>query len=102
MQNNILEYLDSSTALWPDKTALADDKQAITFAEWKQKAEIIGTVLIKELGAEKRRPILVFVDRNINGLIGVMGVVESGNFYVPIDCHMPEERILVRNSCSKT
>lgn len=93
MQNNILEYLDTSSVLWPDKTALADDKRAITFAEWKQKAEIIGTVLIKELGAEKRRPILVFVDRNINGLIGFMGVVESGNFYVPIDCHMPEERI---------
>jgi len=40
-----------------------------------------------------RRPVLVFVDRKVECLVGFMGVVESGNFYVPIDNKMPGERI---------
>ena len=35
----------------------------------------------------------MFVDRKIEGLVGFMGVVESGNFYVPIDCKMPDQRV---------
>ena len=44
-----------------------------------------------------RRPVLVFVDRRIEGLVGFMGVVESGNFYVPIDCKMPDQRVKLIN-----
>lgn len=42
--------------------------------------------------SECHRPVLVFVDRCIEPLIAFMGVVASGNFYVPIDCKMPAER----------
>lgn len=90
---NILEFLYNSAKSFPDKIALADDEKSVTFSEWKHCANVIGTVLSKDLNGQKRRPILVFVDRNINGLIAFMGVVASGNFYVPIDCKMPEERI---------
>lgn len=93
MVTNILEYLDSAAKQWLDKTAIADDKNALTFAQWKDYAERIGTTLSRKTGGVLRKPVLIFVDRRIEGLVGFMGVVESGNFYVPIDCRMPDQRV---------
>lgn len=93
MVTNILEYLEQNAVQFPDKTAIADDKNALTFAQWKDYAERIGTALTEATSSALRKPVLVFVDRKIECLVGFMGVVESGNFYVPIDCKMPYERI---------
>ena len=93
MVTNILEYLEHSARLWPEKTAIADDKNGLTFAQWKDSAERIGTTLIDATTGAMRKPVLVFVDRKIECLVGFMGVLESGNFFVPIDCKMPFERV---------
>ena len=93
MVTNILEYLEHSVAKWPENTAIADDKNALTFAQWKDQAERIGTAIAQASDKAVRKPVLVFVDRKIECLAGFMGVVESGNFYVPIDCKMPFERV---------
>ena len=89
---NVLSYLEATACRFPDKTALADDKNSVTFAQWLSMAEGIGTHIARSTGAV-RRPVLVFVDRKIECLVGFMGVVESGNFYVPIDNKMPGARI---------
>lgn len=100
MTINILDYLEQSAYKFPDKTALADDKNSLTFAEWLQQAENIGTAIAQVTNNTIRRAVLVFVDRRIKGLVGAMGVVESGNFYVPIDCKMPYERVkLIADVC---
>lgn len=93
MITNILAYLDESARKWPDKIAIADDKNSLSFAQWKDYSERIGTELVRATGGALRKPVLVFVDRKIECLPGFMGVVESGNFYVPIDNKMPFERV---------
>lgn len=101
MVTNILNYLDDKARRFPDKTGIADDKRSLTFSEWVNEAENIGSQLIDATGGAMRNPILVFVDRKIETLVGFMGVVESGNFYVPIDCKMPYERVkLISNVCN--
>lgn len=89
---NILSYLEQSAQRFPDKTAIADDKNSATFYQWLSMAKGIGTMIAQGTKA-LRKPVLVFVDRKIEGLVGFMGVVESGNFYVPIDCKMPDSRV---------
>lgn len=93
MTINVLEYLESTASKYPEKIALADDKNAVTFRDWEACAKAIGSEISRKTEKAVRQPILVFVDRRIEGLVAFMGVVESGNFYVPIDCKMPAERI---------
>ena len=100
MTTNILSYLDDKAKRFPDKTGIADDKRSLTFSEWQQQAMSIGTCLANATVKTMRKPVLVFVDRKIETLVGFMGVVESGNFYVPIDCKMPFERVkLISDVC---
>ena len=97
---NILEYLEQTAQRLPEKTALADDKLSLSFGQWLQQSENIGTAIAQATNSTIRRAVLVFVDRRIEGLVGAMGVVESGNFYVPIDCKMPFERVrLIAEVC---
>lgn len=100
MTTNILEYLEQTAQRLPEKTALADDKLSLTFGQWIHQAESIGTSIAQATQSTIRRAVLVFVDRRIEGLVGAMGAVESGNFYVPIDCRMPFERVsLIADVC---
>lgn len=94
---NILSYLEDSAAKWPDKTAIADDKNSLTFIQWLEYSERIGTAILEATNRVIHKPVLVFVDRKIEGLVGFMGAVQSGNFYVPIDCKMPEQRVKLIN-----
>ena len=93
MITNILSYLEQSSAKYPEKIAIADDKNSLSFSLWNQYARNIGTAICKMTDMALRKPILVFVDRKIEGLVGFLGTIESGNFYVPIDCRMPGQRV---------
>lgn len=93
MITNILSYLEDSALKYANKTAIADDKNSLTFSEWNRFSRSIGTAIANVSGGALRKPVLVFVDRRIEGLVGFMGVVQSGNFYVPIDCKMPDQRV---------
>lgn len=93
MITNILTYLENSATKWADKVAIADDKNSLTFAQWNQYSRNIGTAISKASDKAYRKPVLVFVDRRIEGLVGFIGVTQSGNFYVPIDCKMPDQRV---------
>lgn len=91
MQKNILEYLEKTASMFPDKMAFDDGKKAITFGQLKKEAEAIGSRLLA-LKSE-RKPIAVYLPKSCDCISSFMGIVCSGNFYCPIDSAMPVERI---------
>lgn len=93
MITNILSYLELSALKYADKTALADDKSSVSFSQWNQYSRNIGSAIAKATNCSLRKPVLVFVDRRVEGPVGFLGVTQSGNFYVPIDCKMPQQRV---------
>ncbi len=93
MITNVLEYLERSVVLYPDKEALGDEKSSLTYQDYLTKAQTIGTYLINKVNGEYNKPIAVLIDRNVDSVLAFMGVVYSGNFYVPLDKTMPKERI---------
>ena len=97
MNINVLEWLEKSAEKYPDKVAFADLNNSITYAELLNQAKRIGSAIVKiaqERGEVwKNRPLAVLIDRNIESLILFMGVVYSGNFYVPVDDTMPQKRV---------
>ena len=93
MFTNVLEYLERSAALYPDKEALGDEQSSVTYAQYVNKAKVIGTAIIDITKEAYNKPIAVLIDRNIESVVSFMGIVYSGNFYVPIDITMPKERV---------
>lgn len=88
---NILEYLEQSSHQYSKKVAFTDENREMTYSECVESSKRIGTKLL-ELKS-KRKPIAVFMDKNVESLTAFFGVVYSGNFYVVIDSFMPKDRI---------
>ena len=94
MIRNVLEYLERSADAFPDKMALQDEHEKLTYAEYIERAKTIATYLLGHgLKSCSNKPVAVIIDRNIRSIVAFMGIVYSGNFYVPIDNTMPAERI---------
>lgn len=94
MDKNILDYLDSSTEKFSSKIAYKDSEGGeITFQELKKEVEIVGSYIISKIGEETNKPIAILTERNIRSIPAFLATVYSGNFYVPIDATLPEERI---------
>lgn len=92
MITNVLEFLETSARMTPDSPALADESSGATYRELAEQAQQIGSYLAAQ-NIGTGRPIAVLIDKNIQSIICFMGIVYSGNFYVPIDPAMPQKRI---------
>lgn len=93
MYYNVLQFLEESEERVPDKVALEDLRERLTYREYAQQARSIGTYVARKAGGRTGEPVAVLIDRNVRSVCAFMGVVYSGNFYVPIDMTMPESRI---------
>ncbi len=92
MMLNVIEYLETTAKKKPDKLAFADDKNGFTFSQLLENAQRIGTAAA-ELAGGCNRPIPVLVERSADTIAAFMGVILSGNYYVPLDSKMPEKRL---------
>lgn len=88
----LIDQLDLISEKFPEKICLVDKENSITFSQLRFLARSFATDIFKEFAC-KNRPIMVEVTRNIETVISFFAVLYSGNFYVPIDGDMPEERL---------
>ena len=92
LQKNLFEYLEQSAAKYGDKVAFADPYHAYTFQSLLDVAQSIGTYIMTHTNA-LNKPIAILVERSSMSLAGFMGILASGNYYVPIDRDMPPRRL---------
>ncbi len=89
--NHVLEYLEASAAVYPEKTVAIDEKSTCTYRELLADARKIGAFLAGK--TEVRKPIAVFMDKSIATLKIFMGILYSGCFYTLVDPAFPSERV---------
>lgn len=94
MIRNILECLENSVRNYPDKVYLADEKRSVTFKETEEIAKRIGSFLSKRHDV-RNKPIAVWIGRDVESILMFLGVVYSGNFYVPLNRSLPVERVRI-------
>lgn len=92
MQSSITEWLNKTAEKFPDKPALSDSRESVTYGEYRKKALAISRRII-DLGLEVQQPVVVFMEKSVKTLISFLGVAYSRNFYSPIDVDMPAGRV---------
>lgn len=91
MKANVTYWLDETAGRFPDKTAYADEKKEITFAQLRIQARAIACELTAR-GLFKK-PVAIFLEKGVDVLVSFMGAAYSCNFYSPIDVDMPGSRV---------
>ena len=76
----------------PDATALVFRNHSCTFDELNRRANRLAVQLIAH-GAGPDQMVGIFVDRSIDMVVGLLGILKSGAAYVPLDPSYPSERL---------
>lgn len=88
---NILEYLERSAQLYPEKPALVDEQQSITFAQALENSRRVGSSLALSLA--KGQPVAVYMEKSVKNLCAFWGIVYAGGFYVSFNTQLPTSRL---------
>ena len=76
----------------PDSIAVVCDKEQITYRKLNERANQLGNHL-QQLGVGADTLVGVYLDRSIDMVVGLLGILKSGGAYVPLDPAFPAERI---------
>ena len=75
----------------PDQIAVVCNDQSLTYRELNKKANQLASIL-QSKGVSKESIIGVMVDRSLEMIIGMMGILKAGAAYLPIDPNYPTEQ----------
>ena len=100
---NVLEYLEKTLEQIadPDKVAFfggadkadktTSSRTTLTFRELSDLSRACGSCLASR--NIKKQPVVVFMQKSPSMIAAFLGVVYSGNYYIPLDAEMPAFRI---------
>lgn len=78
--------------LHPDKTAAVYQDQNITYGELDQRSNQVAN-LLQSHGIKEGKYVPIWLDRSLEWIIAVLGVIKTGAAYVPIDPAYPVRRV---------
>lgn len=88
--NVLFDYLVCTKKKYPNKIAIKCNDKEITFDElYKCSLSLSKMLVAREI---VNKPILIYLPKNEQSIIAMMGILASGNFYTPTDVKSPLEK----------
>ncbi len=91
-QRRMHEYFEIQRDLTPDRVAVVCGDNNATYAQLESRANRIAT-LLRAAGARRGTLVGVSLDRSIDMLAALLGILKTGAGYVPLDPQFPGERL---------
>ena len=83
---------DEQAEAYPNKAAVIQGERSISYSELKRRSNALANILQRE-GVTNDDPVVIFAEKSIEAILGVLAIIKAGGAYVPIEASMPEERI---------
>ncbi|MBV8602292.1 MAG: amino acid adenylation domain-containing protein, partial [Candidatus Eremiobacteraeota bacterium] len=85
-------WFDRIAAASPKALAASDERGPIAYGALKERADGLARALV-EAGVEPGEMVGILVDRTMEMLVAILGVLKAGAAYVPLDPAHPAERL---------
>jgi len=89
---HITEYIDEQAIINPFKTAIYYKQKELSYNELYIKSNQVANLLL-EKGVKKGDIVSVVVDRSVEMIIVLLGILKAGAAYLPLDPQYPKSRI---------
>ena len=76
----------------PDAIAVICGEESISYQELNRRANRVARAL-QELGVGADLPVGLCVERSVDGIVGLLGILKAGGGYVPLDPSFPDHRL---------
>ncbi|MCX2761529.1 amino acid adenylation domain-containing protein, partial [Aquimarina muelleri] len=92
LDKTVAELFEEQVQKTPDEVAIVFDQDTITYSELDKRANKLANYLNKK-EIKKEELVGICMNRSLEMVIGILGVLKSGKAYVPIAPDYPEDRI---------
>lgn len=92
LSKGIHELFEEQAAKTPNSVAVVFENQQLTYGELNRRANQLANHLLK-LGARPDGLVGICVERSLEMVVGLLGILKSGSAYVPLDPAYPPDRI---------
>jgi amino acid adenylation domain-containing protein len=86
------DIFESQVERTPENVAVVYENQELTYRELDSRANQLAHFL-KKLGVSPEVPVGLFMERSVEMVVGIYGIIKAGGAYVPLDPEYPSERV---------
>ncbi|WP_075344663.1 non-ribosomal peptide synthetase, partial [Tenacibaculum agarivorans] len=88
----VLDYFKDQVEAQPEATAIVYKGTALSYKELDQRSNQLAHYL-QDQGIKSGDFVGICIERSLEMLVGILGVLKSGGAYVPIDPNYPQDRV---------
>ncbi|MGE0127963.1 MAG: amino acid adenylation domain-containing protein [Blastocatellales bacterium] len=88
----IHQLFEAQAARWPEATAVVVDDQRLSYGELNRRANQLAHHL-RKLGVGPEDIVGLCLERSIELVVGMLGILKTGGAYLPLDPALPVERL---------
>ncbi len=92
VEGAIFERFERQVAIHAGRLAVKDGATEVTYEELNRSANRLAHAILAKRGDESE-PVLVVLETGLPAIVGILGTLKAGKFYVPLDPALPPERI---------
>jgi len=89
---SVISAFETQVRRSPRSVAVEFGSESITYGELNARANVLGRHLVSR-GVQPGRIVGLFLDRSVNMIIAILGVLKAGGTYLPIDAASPDSRV---------
>src|SRR5690554_3806704 len=88
---SVLDLIKATTDALPEQIAVTEEEYSFTYQQLHIASNNIANYLIQQ-GLVKGDRVALFLDKSVNTIATILGVLKAGGVYVPIDVNYPANR----------
>ena len=94
MTRLVHDLLRDSASAHPENVAVVDDERTITYEELEAQSNRLAH-LLRESGVARGDRVGLYLDKSLEAVLGIYGILKAGATYVPLDPAAPPARLAV-------
>ncbi len=87
------QLFEERAVLSPDATAIIADGKSYSYA-WLNKASNRFAHFLREQGVKRETAVMVIMQRRVELVVALMGILKAGGKYVPVEPYVPDNRVV--------
>ena len=85
------DLFEEQVASQPEAIALVSAEQQVSYGELDRRASLLAAAL-QDAGVDAEVGVGICLERSVQQIVGLLGILKAGGYYVPLEPHAPLER----------
>ena len=92
VDKSMVDLFEEQVRKTPDNIAVVFGTEQLTYREFNERSNQLAH-LLRSKGVKEETLVPLFIERSLEMMVGIYGILKAGAAYVPVDPEYPEERV---------